>query len=191
MVTKCRNWHHTRHTYLIILLIILGPYYVLEYHLFVKDKRYSWLRSWSIQYPRGHFVTFIANLTKPKSVQNSPGLRYIYYIWFLSPPVHIARWAHMHRFLSVCPSVRHWTKIHNSESIIDRSMKLYHSSLLTTLWEKFMSANVHGIFALTGRAHCQCQVAFLSPPVHIARWAHMHRFMSVCHTFKNSYLRKY
>ncbi len=24
---------------------------------------------------------------------------------FLSPPVHIARWAHMHRFLSVCPSV--------------------------------------------------------------------------------------
>ena len=25
---------------------------------------------------------------------------------FLSPPVHIARWAHMHRFLSVRPSVR-------------------------------------------------------------------------------------
>ncbi len=23
----------------------------------VKDKRHSWLRSWSIQYPRGHFVT--------------------------------------------------------------------------------------------------------------------------------------
>ncbi len=23
----------------------------------VKDKRYSWLRLWSIQYPRGHFVT--------------------------------------------------------------------------------------------------------------------------------------
>ncbi len=24
----------------------------------------------------------------------------------LSPPVQFARWAHMHRFLSVCPSVR-------------------------------------------------------------------------------------
>ncbi len=41
--------------------------------------------------------------------------------------------------------------------------------------------------------------SFLSPPEHIARWAHMHRFLSVClsvrlsvcHTFKNSYLRKY
>ncbi len=31
---------------------------------------------------------------------------------------------------------------------------------LTTLWEKFMSANWHGIFALIGRAHCQRQVAF-------------------------------
>ncbi len=31
----------------------------------------------------------------------------------------------------------------------------------TPLWEKIMSANRHGIFALTGRAHCQRQVAFL------------------------------
>ncbi len=48
--------------------------------------------------------------------------------------------------------------------------------------------------------HCQvCHYiarihTFLSPPVHIARWALMHRFLSVrpsvCHTFKNSYLRK-
>ncbi len=29
-----------------------------------------------------------------------------------------------------------------------------------TLWEKFMSANGHGIIALTGRAHCQRKVAF-------------------------------
>ena len=37
--------------------------------------------------------------------------RYIEISIFLSPPVHFARWAHMHRFasvrLSVCPSV--WT----------------------------------------------------------------------------------
>ena len=31
----------------------------------------------------------------------------------------------------------------------------------------------------------------LSPPVHIVRWAHMRRFLSVCHTFKKSYLRMY
>ncbi len=29
-------------------------------------------------------------------------------------------------------------------------------------------------------AHCQRQVAFLSPPVHFAQWAHMRRFLSVC-----------
>ena len=44
------------------------------------------------------------------------------HMWFLSPPVHIAQWAHMHRFPSVCPSVRlsicHWIIIHISESII-------------------------------------------------------------------------
>ena len=32
-----------------------------------------------------------------------------------SPPLHIARWAHMHRFLSICPSVT-LLKIHISES---------------------------------------------------------------------------
>ncbi len=41
---------------------------------------------------------------------------------FLSPPVHTARWAHMHRFLSVCPSVclwldkNSWTIIHISKT---------------------------------------------------------------------------
>ncbi len=44
----------------------------------------------------------------------------------LSPPVHFARWAHMRRFLSVCLSVN-LIKIHISESIIGRSLKLYHS----------------------------------------------------------------
>ena len=54
--------------------------------------------------------------------------------------------------LSVCLSVclLHLIKIHSSESI--------------TLWEKFMWANGHGIIALTGRAHCQRQVAFFYWP---------------------------
>ena len=52
----------------------------------------------------------------------------------------------------------------------------------------------YGVAAVTGRAHCQRQVAFLesvttcqksyiqflSPPVHIARWVRMHRFLSAC-----------
>ena len=48
-------------------------------------------------------------------------------IAFLSPPVHVARWAHMHRCLSVRPSVCHWTIIHISESIIAMNLKLYHN----------------------------------------------------------------
>ena len=51
MVSKSRNWHHS---YLIILLMIQLRFRITS---LVKDKRYSWLRSWSIQYPRGHFVT--------------------------------------------------------------------------------------------------------------------------------------
>ncbi len=63
----------------------------------------------------------------------------------LSPPVHIAQWAHMHHFLSICLSVRtsicHW-KIHIGESIRDRSLKLYYGMsvwlclLLARLWER-------------------------------------------------------
>ncbi len=46
----------------------------------------------------------------------------------LSPPVRIARRAHMHRFLSVRHLTKiHWTKIHISESIIARALKLYHN----------------------------------------------------------------
>ncbi len=43
----------------------------------------------------------------------SPPLGKIFFIdGFLCPPVHTARWAHMHRFPSVCLSVhRHLTKI--------------------------------------------------------------------------------
>ncbi len=44
---------------------------------------------------------------------------------FFSPPVHFAWWAHMRRFLSVCPSVclsgldqKDWTIIHNLKSNI-------------------------------------------------------------------------
>ncbi len=35
-------------------------------------------------------------------------------------------------------------------------------SLLTTLWEKIMSTNGHGIIVFSGRAHCKLQVAFLT-----------------------------
>ncbi len=34
-------------------------------------------------------------------------------------------------------------------------------------------------------------VSLLSPPVHIAWWAHMHHFESVCHWIIIPYLRKY
>ncbi len=48
---------------------------------------------------------------------------------FLSKPVHIARWAHMHRFLSIRLSVCHWIilVIHISKSIIALNLKLCHS----------------------------------------------------------------
>ncbi len=91
--------------------------------------------------------------------------------------MQFARWAHMRHFLSVCPSGldqnSDWIIIHISASIIARSLKLYHSQvyigswpigfylLLTTLSEKILSANGHGFTAVTGRAHCQRQVAFL------------------------------
>ena len=67
-----------------------------------------------------------------------------------SPPVHIARWAHMRCFLSVCHTFK------------NSSLELYHSMYLplATLCEKFMSANGHCVIALTGRAHCQCKIAF-------------------------------
>ncbi len=60
--------------------------------------------------------------------------------------------------ITFCPSVCHTFKNSYSESIIGRSLKL--SQLwLTTLSEKFMSANGYGIIAVTGRTHCQRQVA--------------------------------
>ena len=55
-----------------------------------------------------------------------------------------AHWAHLcilHGGLiyiafcpSVCPSVCHWIKIHNWESIIDRSLKLYHNIIGRSTW---------------------------------------------------------
>ncbi len=48
---------------------------------------------------------------------------------FLSPPVHIARLAHMRRSLSICQSVclSHLIKIDISENTVPRILKLYHS----------------------------------------------------------------
>ncbi len=55
--------------------------------------------------------------------------------------------------VAFCPSVRHWIISHILESNRVRNLKLYHNL------RKVMS-NGHGIIAVTGRAHCQCQVAF-------------------------------
>ncbi len=44
------------------------------------------------------------------------GLKYLngksYFLLIFEHTCAYARWAHMHRFLSVCPSVCDWTKIH-------------------------------------------------------------------------------
>ncbi len=49
---------------------------------------------------------------------------------FLSPPVHFARWAHMHHFafvrLSGLDQKSDWKKIHNSKSIAAGNLKLHH-----------------------------------------------------------------
>ncbi len=78
--------------------------------------------------------------------------------------------------LSVCLSVvcldftKDWTRIHISESIIGRCLKLYHNDWLHSQ-KKIMSASGYGIIALTGRAHCQRQVAFFFIPSAL-KWAH-------------------
>ncbi len=72
-----------------------------------------------------------------------------------SPPVHIARWAHMRCFLSVCHTFK------------NLSLELYHSMYLPL--PTFVSANGHCVIALTGRAHCQRQVAFLVHPIRDVR----------------------
>ena len=79
---------------------------------------------------------------------------------FLSPPVPMHGGLYFHHCLSV-----HADYLHTCTTV--------------TLLEKFISANWYCIITVTGRAHCQRQVAFLSPPVHVARWAHMHHFLSV------------
>ncbi len=84
---------------------------------------------------------------------NFGGVMKIFAGSFLSPLVHIARWAHMHRFLPVCLSVT-FLKIHTSESIIGRSLTDY------TLRKKSFKQLGKVLFAVTGRAHCQRQVAF-------------------------------
>ncbi len=58
---------------------------------------------------------------------------------FLSPPMHVARWAHMHRFPSVC----HWTIIHISESIIAMNLKLYDSIKMHSLYKVSSNATYY------------------------------------------------
>ena len=61
----------------------------------------------------------------------------------------------MRRFLSVCPSV-----MLDNNSYLKKYYSQRFETLLTTLFEKFMSANGHRIIAVTGWAQCQRQVAF-------------------------------
>ncbi len=77
---------------------------------------------------------------------------------FFSPPVHLAWWAHMRRFPSVCPW-RYQNALDNN-SYLQKCMSIGLYLLFTTLSQKFISANGHGIPTETGRAHCQRQVAF-------------------------------
>ncbi len=88
--------------------------------------------------------------------------------------------AHMHRFLSVCHwTIIHWTIIHISESI---------AFVSDYTLGKIVSANRRGIFALTGRAHCQRQVAFfyffvlgnVSPIAHQSCYCTVGSYASLC-----------
>ena len=68
-------------------------------------------------------IFFLSGLTKivSNNVESLSAFNFIHVNFlcqFFSLPVHIARWAHMRHFLSVCLSVRHWIKIHISESIL-------------------------------------------------------------------------
>ena len=75
-------------------------------------------RKWSNR----HKSLFKGNLTRFLGMWTVPKLEIKQFL--LSPPVHIAWLAHMHRFLSVRQSVRHWIIIHISESIIAMNLKL-------------------------------------------------------------------
>ncbi len=114
---------------------------------------------------------------------------------FLSPPVQVARWALMHRFLSVvCLSVVWtWPKrgkiIHISGSIKVRNLKLYHNILASdyTLRKIHFSNWVRHYIAVTGRAHCQRQVAFF--PFWVILASHDLLLSLTCLPYIHSYKR--
>ena len=84
---------------------------------------FPWNILWFSGFPQLFFSCFPGFTTSPFRFSAE-------FVSILSTPVHIARWALMRRFLSVCLSVRPSVtllKNHISDSIIDRSLKLYHS----------------------------------------------------------------
>ncbi len=82
----------------------------------------------------------------------------------------------------------YWSSLPALCQVICIFLKYRHTKMNISPWiskisTKFLSISVQEWIAYS--------FSFLSPPLHIARWAHMHHFLSVCHTFKNSYLRNY
>ncbi len=76
---------------------------------------------------------------------------------FLSPPVQFAQWAHMQRFPSVCLYVWTGPKIRLDKKFISQKV------LYLGVWnftELIILAKWISIIGMTGRTHCQRQVAF-------------------------------
>ena len=87
--------------------------------------------------------------------------------WFLSPPMHCAWWAHMHRFLSVWPWLdqNYWKIIHISKSIALRVMKF-----------KMLNCTYFGLTKSQQIVQCQCPVALLRK----RRWADVNVKLHFC-----------
>ena len=69
--------------------------------------------------------------------------------------MHIARWAHMNRFLSICHwIINHWIIIHISKSIIGMSLKLYHSNNPLPICKGFEIENVSNNLFISRQRVC-------------------------------------
>ncbi len=111
--------------------------------------------------------------SSPSALQDQECFKYIYctlpfcfkYIYctlpFLSPPVHVARWAHRRHFLSVCLYKKFKNKIHISKSIAGSHMKFGRTMLDFLL-------SPYGFFTWSCLRKCKSRVQ-------ITRWAHCQR----------------
>ncbi len=85
-------------------------------------------------------------------------------------------WGHI-RNTRPCGSYVAWVRMSVCLSVCASRFLALSQLWLTTLSEKFMSANGYGIIGVTGRAHCQRQVAFFSDchwikPACFPAWSH-------------------